>query len=125
ICLADTVFHPLGGGQPADAGELVVDGAPEAVVDVRQDDKGDIWHVVVDSAASVGDAAVGVLDWDRRYRLMRTHTAAHATIAVVARHFDARVTGCDMAVLSARIDFDNLPGGVAADIEAAVNEVLS
>ncbi|HHI01213.1 MAG TPA: alanyl-tRNA editing protein [Thermococcus litoralis] len=74
LLLDQTIFYPTGGGQPHDTG--TINGV--SVLDVYKDEGGDIWHVVEDvSPFSIGDEVELKLDWERRHRLMRIHTALH------------------------------------------------
>ena len=74
LLLDQTIFYPTGGGQPHDTG--TINGV--SVLDVYKDEGGDIWHVVEDvSHFSIGDEVELKLDWERRHRLMRIHTALH------------------------------------------------
>lgn len=136
VVLDRTVFYPLGGGQAGDAGELrVAQGQPLAVIDTRKakDDEGrptgEILHVVAPGDAqrlaglSVGDAVVARIDWARRHRLMRFHTATHLLCHLVARP----VNGCSITPDYARLDFhmtepldkDALTQGLATLVAAA------
>ena len=122
----DTVFHPEGGGQPADTGEITVVGQAYAVVGVRQEWDGRIWHALGTRETATAGAEVHMLiDWSRRHRLMRTHTAAHLICAIAGEQFGATVTGCEMSELQGRIDFDGLPGGTADALTASLAESVA
>ena len=128
VALDRTAFYPTGGGQPHDIGTLAVGDAAYTVVDVGKE--GDhVWHTVADDVASpaVGDAVHGTLDWDRRHRLMRTHTALHVLCGVIWNEWHVPVTGGNMEPLSARMDFefDPLPEGFGPRVEALVNAELA
>jgi uncharacterized protein (TIGR00268 family) len=122
IALDRTAFYPTGGGQPHDTGTL----AGLNVTEVRKEGD-DVWHTV-DAAAlpTPGISVHGVVDWDRRHRLMRTHTALHVLCGVIWHEYGKAVTGGNMEPLSARMDFefDPLPEGFGATIEQRVNEEL-
>ncbi len=122
VALDGTFFYPTGGGQPHDTGTL----AGLAVTDVRKD--GDlVWHTVEGGPLpSVGDEVDGDVDWDRRHRLMRTHTALHVLCGVIWNEWHVPVTGGNMEPLSARMDFefDPVPEGFAQRIEELVNAEL-
>ncbi len=109
IRLDRTVFYPTGGGQPGDCGTLTLaDGRTITVADtVKADD--DIAHVLAAGTVppTVGDKVVGTVDWDRRYRLMRMHTALHVMSAVIK----GDVTGGQVNADKSRLDF-NLGGEV-------------
>ncbi len=71
-----------------------------------------------------GTAVTGAIDWDHRYRLMRTHTAMHILCGVVWRDYGAHVTGGNMEPLSARMDFEfeNMTAEFAREVEALINK---
>ena len=127
LFLDRTVFYARGGGQPGDVGTIVWDGGSVEVVDtVRR--KGMPFHVVAENSAlpDPGTPVEGVIDWDRRYRTMRTHTALHALSGVVFRDFDAKVTGGNMTPGEARMDFelDGISVEFGKEVERKLNEEL-
>ena len=105
VLLDRTVFYPGGGGQPHDVGEIVIGDDRLRVVQVASDAKG-IWHWLEGGLPGVGTAVHGEIDWDRRYRLMRTHTAMHALCGVVWGKFQSPVTGGNMKPGEGRLDFE-------------------
>jgi misacylated tRNA(Ala) deacylase len=119
VLLDRTAFYPGGGGQPNDAGHLVVGGVTLPVVKVE---RGNV-HVIEGELPPVGTAVQGVLDWERRYKLMRTHTAMHILCGVVWRDYGASVTGGNMEPLSGRMDFEfeRLQKELVGEIEARIN----
>ncbi len=122
VALDRTAFYPTGGGQPHDTGTLHYGETTANVVDVKK--VGDrVWHHLDHPGPEVGDPVVGAIDWDRRHRLMRTHTALHILCGVIWNEWSVPVTGGNMEPLSARMDFefDPLPDGFAQTIEALVN----
>jgi misacylated tRNA(Ala) deacylase len=108
--LDQTLFHPLTGGVSYDTGYLEKDNEKHRVlrVEINHETK-EIIHVL-ESAENLflGDAVKGVLDWKRRYRLMRLHTAAHLIAAIMYRDHDALITGGQVDYERAKLDF-NLP----------------
>lgn len=104
VVLNQTVFYPLGGGQPGDRGYLqTADGRQLRVVDTRKGEAGAIVHYVADGhGLQVGDTVSVQLDWDRRYRHMRMHTALHLLGAVIP----FGVTGGNISEQKSRLDFD-------------------
>ena len=82
-----TVFYPEGGGQPGDTGRLALPGGGETAIDDTRKDRetGEHRHIPADGAAlpAAGDAVTCAIDWDRRYRHMRVHTAMHLMCAVI------------------------------------------
>jgi misacylated tRNA(Ala) deacylase len=123
ILLDRTAFYPGGGGQPADAGKLIFQGADLTLVRARKGPEG-IWHTLAAGPLPpLGAQILGKLDWDHRYRLMRTHTAMHILCGVVFRDYGAQVTGGDMEPLHGRMDFEfeSLSKDLVGVIEEAVN----
>ncbi len=118
VVLDRTAFYPGGGGQPNDLGTL----QGLKVVKVRKAGE-DVLHVLEGSLPEVGAKVRGVIDWDRRYQLMRTHTAMHILCGTVFRDYGALVTGGDMEPLKGRMDFEfeRLQKELVGTIEAAVN----
>jgi misacylated tRNA(Ala) deacylase len=106
VTLDRTLFYPLGGGQPGDTGFLIRDnGERIAITDTRKGaEPGTIAHVLAAGATrpEAGEAVGLELDWERRYALMRLHTALHVMSCVVI----APVTGGNIAPDKARLDFD-------------------
>jgi misacylated tRNA(Ala) deacylase len=104
VTLDKTVFYPLGGGQPGDTGGMAWNGHSAMIVDTRYGKDGQILHVLDEGAEqpTVGDAVTVTLDWDRRYRHMRMHTAMHLLGAVL----QYGVTGGNISAEKSRLDFD-------------------
>jgi misacylated tRNA(Ala) deacylase len=104
IVIDRTVFYPLGGGQPGDTGTIRWNGGSATIVDTRYGDGGAIRHIVAESAEKpkIGDEVQAELDWDRRYRHMRMHTALHLLGSVL--HYG--VTGGSISADKSRLDFD-------------------
>src|SRR2546422_353776 len=125
VVLSSTAFYPGGGGQPCDTGVLRWNGEQAQVTAVKKEGA-DIIHTV-DRAAPPESAEVhGTIDWDRRYSLMRTHTALHILCGVIFRDFGSQVTGGNMEPLKARMDFElaQLSPDFCQDIEARVNREI-
>ena len=126
VLLDRTVFYPGGGGQPHDLGELVLGDDRLAVTRVAQDGRG-VWHWLQGGLPGTGTAVRAEVDWDRRYRLMRTHTAMHALCGVVWERFRSPVTGGNMEPGVGRLDFE-LPDWDPEDkapLEAELNAQLA
>jgi misacylated tRNA(Ala) deacylase len=122
VALDRTAFYPTGGGQPHDTGTL----GDARVVDVRKE--GDaVWHVLEGELPAVGAKAHGVVDWNRRHQLMRTHSAMHVLCGVIWNEWGKAVTGGNMEPLEARMDFefDPLPEGFAARVQELVNHEIT
>ena len=126
VGLDATAFYPTGGGQPHDTGTLHWEGGTAAVTDVRG--KGPIvFHTIDGDAPPVGTTVTGTVDWDRRHRLMRTHTVLHILCGVIWNEWGTPVTGGNMEPLSARMDFefDPLPEGFAERVTELVNAEIA
>jgi misacylated tRNA(Ala) deacylase len=122
VALDRTAFYPGGGGQPHDLGTLTWTGGSAHVIKVQK--QGDeVWHTLDGDLPPAGTPAHGVLDWQRRYQLMRTHTALHVLCGVVWRDYGASVTGGNMDPLQGRLDFEfeTMRKELVAEIEANVN----
>ena len=105
VALDRSAFYPGGGGQPNDVGVLRADKGEWQVVKVRK--AGDVvWHDLDGTPPAVGMQVHGALDWERRYQLMRTHTAMHILCGVIFRDYGASVTGGSMEPLRGRMDFE-------------------
>lgn len=132
VLLDQTAFYATGGGQPNDTGTVTSGASTWAVTDVRKSGS-DIWHTVTlkegeaDSLCSVGDSICGVVDWERRFKLMRTHSAMHVLGGVIWNEYRAWATGNNMEPLKARIDyeFDPLPEGFAERVQELVNAEIA
>ena len=115
-----TVFYPLGGGQAGDTGKL----GPWRVVDTRKGASAEsVWHLVEPGAKlAAGEKFRIEIDWERRHRLMRLHTALHLLGAVVK----APVTGGRIAEDKAHLDFDiEMERLVKDEIEARLNALVN
>ncbi len=129
VALDATAFFPGGGGQMADRGALIVAGRRLPLAGLEK--RGDVvWHRVEEGAGplpAVGDRVTGELDWDFRYRMMRTHTALHMLCGIIFRDFGAQVTGGQMYPDRARMDFsmEAFSPECVRDIEARVNEAVA
>lgn len=125
VILDKTAFYPGGGGQPCDFGSLSVAGVTYPVEKVKKQGE-DVLHFLGGDALlpAPGSASRGTLDWARRYKLMRTHTALHVLCGTVFRDYGALVTGGDMEPLKGRMDFEfaSMRGELVREIEAAVNK---
>jgi len=125
IVLNRTVFYPTGGGQPGDSGHLrLADGRIVPIVTtVKGEGAENVVHVAADqSILPPPDGVVtAVIDWERRYRHMRMHTALHLLCALVPHG----VTGGRVGAEKGSLDFDS--GDAALDKEAltvALNRLI-
>jgi misacylated tRNA(Ala) deacylase len=131
VILDRTVFYPTGGGQPHDTGTLAwttPDGTPGEcrVVEVRKQGP-EVLHKIEGEAPAPGAKVHGQIDWDRRYALMRHHTALHSMSGVIYRLHNALVTGGQMYVDRARMDFalEDLSAEKLKAIEDETNRLMS
>lgn len=126
LALDRTAFYPGGGGQPCDVGLLTWDGRSARVVKVKKRGP-EVWHSLAEDPPPAGTLVRGTLDWEWRYRLMRTHTALHVLCGVVWRDYGASVTGGNMEPLQGRMDFEfeTMRKELVTEIEARVSEEIS
>jgi misacylated tRNA(Ala) deacylase len=122
VVLDSTAFYPGGGGQPSDTGVLKAGGERYQVIKLSRQD-GKLVHELDREPPPVGTAVRGVLDWERRYALMRTHTALHILCGVVWRDYGAQVTGGNMQPGSARMDFEL--ESMSSDFAERVDELIN
>jgi len=122
VVLDQSGFYPGGGGQPNDVGRLLFDGGEWDVVKVGRKD-GRVVHRLDRDPPPVGARLKGVLDWERRYALMRTHTAMHVLCGVIWRDYEASVTGGKMELLRGRMDFEfeRMQRELVSEIEEKIN----
>ena len=126
VVLDQTVLYAESGGQAPDHGWLRWDGGEARVVDSQVaggGHVGDVTHALEGPVPGPGARVRVVLDWERRYGLMRHHTAAHLVAAVVYRDFKAKFTGGQLHPDRARLDvhFDGWDPEWVKRIEATVN----
>ena len=120
IILDETAFYYASAGQPSDKGKLIRK-SDDALVEIGEEKKvdGEVVHYPAAALApataasasppsstlfSAGDPVSGELDWERRHRLMRMHTAGHALAAGLFKHH-ALVTGTQLEAEQSRFDF--------------------
>jgi len=125
IQLDQTVFYPLGGGQAGDAGTLTLNDGRAVKIAATRRESGALLHIPVagEPALQVGDKVKAQLDWERRYRHMRFHTATHLLCAVVP----FPTNGCSITADYARLDFATGPEAidkeqVQRELDRLVNE---
>ncbi len=122
VVLDRTAFYPTGGGQPCDFGVIMFDGKTSQVIKVKKID-GRILHFLESELPVLNSKISGKIDWERRYKMMRTHTSMHLLSAVVWRDYHAQVTGGNIEPLAGRLDFEfeKLSAEMTVEIEHKVN----
>jgi len=124
VRLDRSIFYPTGGGQPGDTGVLRWDGGEAAIVDTVKADGNDVLHVLAPEAPrpAVGTSVQAELNWERRYKHMRMHTALHVMSAVIK----GNVTGGQVNADKSRLDF-NLEGDVPTKewVTEEINKILA
>jgi misacylated tRNA(Ala) deacylase len=127
VALDRTAYYATGGGQPNDLGAIGDGNRTWEVTDVRRE--GDnVWHTLNgDGIPTAGETLTGRIDWQRRYRLMRTHTALHLLCGVIWRDHKAAVTGGNMDTDEGRLDFElrDFSNELAQEIVTKVNEEIA
>jgi misacylated tRNA(Ala) deacylase len=123
IVLDRTVFYARSGGQPGDVGVLRWDGGDTAIVDTVKAEGETILHLPAPGAPlpPVGTTVEGEIDWERRYRLMRMHTAMHLLCSLIK---GAAVTGGSVGAERSRLDFDLPNPPPKEEIEAGLNALV-
>ena len=128
IRLDRTVFYPRGGGQAGDSGKLALeDGRAIAISDTLKGDGADILHVPAPGQEALlaslapGTPLVARLDWERRHRHMRFHTATHLLCAIVPHP----TNGCSITSEYARLDFDMVEPLDKAHLEAELARLVA
>ncbi|MCT4621308.1 MAG: alanyl-tRNA editing protein [Marinisporobacter sp.] len=122
VLLDKTAFSPGGGGQLCDKGVLVGDTTYQVKKVKKKGEK--IYHYIDGALPQVDERLKGKIDWEYRYKLMRTHTAMHILCGVVWRDYKAQVTGGNMDPLKGRMDFEfeNFDKALIQEIEEKVNK---
>lgn len=124
IILDQTAFYPGGGGQPPDDGKLIIESKDYTVKRARKQGN-KLIHLIEDGAplSEINKLIQGEINWNRRYQLMRTHTAMHVLCGVIFRDYGASVTGGSMDPLKGRMDFEfeTMRKELVESIELAVN----
>jgi Ser-tRNA(Ala) deacylase AlaX len=123
VVLDRTAFYPRGGGLVSDVGRLGDANVTEVVKENEE-----VFHTVDNPGAfRVGDTVHGVIDWERRYKVMKMHTTAHIMCAIVNRETGALITGNQINPDESRIDFnlELFDREKIADYTKAANEVVA
>ncbi len=106
VILDKTAFYPTSGGIEHDTGKIVFNEDEYNVVDVIKR-KGEIIHILDrEPSFKEGDVVKGIIDWERRYKLMRLHTATHVLAAILYKEYNALITGGHITPEYAREDYN-------------------
>ncbi len=105
VVLDKTAFYPGGGGQPSDNGALSAGEQVWKITTVKRQ-AGKIAHFIDGDLPQEGTMLTGRINWERRYQLMRIHTALHILCGVIWRDYHSSVTGGNMEPLKGRMDFE-------------------
>jgi Ser-tRNA(Ala) deacylase AlaX len=125
IILDRTAFYPEGGGQPSDTGWIEWEQYTSHVIHVLK--KGEeVYHVLSGEMPSRGTIVRGIIDWEKRYRHMRYHTALHILAGVVYHLYNSTITGSQIGEDKARIDFtlEDLSKDKVERIEYEANKIV-
>jgi len=121
VFLSRSAFYPGGGGQPHDTGKLVFSRGECKVVAMEGEA-----HVIDGPLPEVGEKVKGIIDWERRYRIMRAHTAVHIISGVAYKKFGVIITGNQLYEGSARMDlsFESMSKDLAMKIIEESNRIV-
>lgn len=103
VVLDQTAFYPKGGGLPEDTG-VILKGEEKYIVDQVRKEEDKVFHHVTSLGLKVGDKVKGMIDWEKRYTIMRMHTGIHALASVFNRRTGALITGNQVGVEKSRLD---------------------
>ena len=125
VCLDQSAFYPVGGGQPSDIGLFLWKDTTSKVTEVAK--KGDtVKHILSDEKPTVGTKIQGVIDWDLRYSHMKMHTAQHILSGIIFDEYQAKTVGNQIHASSSRVDFYPIrfSENDICDIEDRFNEII-
>lgn len=127
VILDKTAFYPGGGGLENDLGKLIVGNREYSVKEVKKgNDKSEIVHVIDNpEGIKIGEQVHGIIEWERRYRMMRLHTASHIIAAIAYSKFNALITGGHISPDYAKDDFNLENKDQIYEIIKEANQVLS
>lgn len=125
VVLDQTAYFPGGGGQPSDQGDMTFGDTMYRINRIRRVNN-QLLHILEGDAPLPNEGTIVncKLDWERRYTLMRTHTAMHILCGVIFRDYGAQVTGGDMEPLKGRMDFEfeTMKRELVDEIQTSINE---
>ncbi|WP_338600837.1 alanyl-tRNA editing protein AlaXM [Sulfolobus tengchongensis] len=124
VILDKTAFYPGGGGLENDIGFLINENGEKINVTEVKRENGEILHKIDSSSLKVGDKVKGIINWDRRYRMMRLHTASHIIAALAYTKFGALITGGHISPDQAKDDFNVENKDVLNELINEANEIV-
>ncbi len=126
VCLDQTAFYPLSGGQPSDTGILKWNNKESIVKEVIK--KGDtVKHILQGEKPPIGTKIHAILDWNKRYNHMKMHTAQHILSGIIFDDYKARTVGNQIHAEYSRVDFHpaKFTDEDLEKIEAKFNEIIT
>ena len=125
VILSRTAFYPEAGGQPCDTGFLYCKGKEYTVISAKKVD-GKVSHEIGITGLKEGDSVKGIINWDRRYLLMRYHTACHILSAIIHNETGAKISGNQLSEDKTRVDFslEEFDREQLKAYEAKVNNII-
>jgi misacylated tRNA(Ala) deacylase len=125
VALSQTAFYPLGGGVSYDTGMLLRNDEDFPVVYVGKFDDV-ISHEVSKQGLKQNDKVIGIINWERRYKLMKLHTAAHLLASIFHNKGNALITGGKIEIEKSRMDFslENFDRAMIDDYAKLANELI-
>ncbi len=126
VVLNKTAFYPEGGGQSSDTGQLSTHSRTVGVSEVRKVD-GEVRHFLKNEPFEIGSKVHGLIDWERRYRCMRFHTAQHVLSRYLQLNYNAETVSNNITPDESRADYsplDSFDDDMKRDVEDGVNEIL-
>ncbi len=124
VILDKTAFYPGGGGLENDTGRLIKGDTTFTVKEVKRKEN-EIIHVIEGEGLKEGDEIKGIIDWERRFKMMRLHTASHVMAAIAYSQFNALITGGHISPEYAKDDFNLENKDLIPQIVERANEILS
>ena len=123
VFLDRTAFYPGGGGLEADKGYFIFNSQKIEVKSVKEENE-EIAHEVESLPFKVGNEIIGVIDWEKRYRMMRLHTASHIIASIAYNKYNAKVTGGHISPEYAKDDFDVDDKNKLIEIVNEANQII-
>ncbi|AEB94217.1 MAG: alanyl-tRNA editing protein AlaXM [Metallosphaera sp.] len=125
VVLDRTAFHPKGGGLESDNGILISKstGKEFVVTETKKEGENIVHFLENPIQIEEGEVVVGRINWDRRYRMMRLHTASHIISSIAFSKYGSYITGGNITPEYAKDDFDIEDKSLLVDIVKEANEI--